>query len=57
MKDLIKKDPEKYIYTPAPKDYSGFVQCEVKCHKEGLLSKIFSLYFIGHNDNDRVYFF
>mgnify|MGYP006904170141 FL=1 len=56
MKDLIKKDREKYIYTPAPKDYSGLVQCEIKCHKEGLLTKIFSLYFNGENDNDRVYF-
>ena len=53
---LIKKEPEKYIYTPAPKDYLGLAHCTVRCNKEGLLLKTFSLYFDGQNENDRVYF-
>ncbi|CAF1200591.1 unnamed protein product [Adineta ricciae] len=52
---LLKKDPIKYIYTPSPKDYSGFVHCTVHCHKEGLLSKTFALYFNGRNDNDQTF--
>ncbi|CAF4914165.1 unnamed protein product [Rotaria sp. Silwood1] len=52
---LIKKEPEKYIYTPIPKDYLSLVHCTVKYNKEGLMSKTFSLYFDGQNENDRTF--
>ncbi|CAF1141734.1 unnamed protein product [Rotaria sordida] len=52
---LIGKEPEKYIYTPIPKDYLGLVHCTVKYNKEGLISKTFSLYFNGQNENDRTF--
>ncbi|UJR07430.1 hypothetical protein I4U23_011716 [Adineta vaga] len=51
--NLIKTDLNKYVQTLIPKDHSQFIQCHLHRKKDGL-TKIFSLYFIGENQNDQI---
>ncbi|CAF1346047.1 unnamed protein product [Adineta steineri] len=53
IQNLIKLDLKNFINKSIPKEYENFIQCHIKREKDGF-STIYSLYYIGQNENDLI---